>query len=93
MIKVQSVVHSELLLASFTNRGQVQNYPYGYKFYLHGKENSFLYEWFCLDLKRRVGAILATLFYLNTANLKRYRLLQFLLSFSYYNYLTLHCTH
>ena len=31
----------KLLLASFSNWGQVQNHSYGYKFYLHVKENSF----------------------------------------------------
>ena len=25
----------------------MQNHSYGYKFYLHVKENSFSYEWFC----------------------------------------------
>ena len=32
---------SKLLLASFSNRGQEQNHPNRYKFFLHVKENSF----------------------------------------------------
>ena len=48
-----------LLLSSFSNRGQVQNHSYGYKFYLHVKENPFYKNDFALGLglERRLRAI------------------------------------
>ena len=47
---------SELLLTSFSNRGQVQNYSYGCKFHLHVKENSLSFEWFCTWPRFKMGA-------------------------------------
>ena len=45
--KSNPVAHFRVALSLFFYRGQVQNHSYGYKFYLHVKENSFSYEWFC----------------------------------------------
>ena len=38
---------SELLLASFSNQGQVQNHSYENEFSFTCKLNLYLYDWFC----------------------------------------------